>query len=113
MSTTDVFKLKGGFQTFPKNPPDSAWYGIDVTDLLAAGVTIVEAPDKKTTAVAVGVTLVDGPVVQGNKILAYLTGLDVSKGDDATPADNGCTFGFYLSTGDHLFRSIHFMRKDK
>lgn len=115
MAAIVEFQLKQGRWTLPKDPDDSDWYGVDVTNFLPDGVTIVNDPLPPAALVA-GVALAvppgGGPNVriQGTQIIAFLTGLAV--GDDVEPDDNCCTFRFYLSNGARRDRSIYFNRKD-
>lgn len=97
-----------GRWTIPKDPDDQDFYGVDMTDFLPAGVTILDDPAPE--ALVTGVELLEPAVVQGARVLAKLGGLNIN--EDATLDDNCCTFRMHLSNGARRDRTIYFMRKD-
>lgn len=109
MAKIVTYSLKQGRWTMPKDPDDIDWYGLELVDFLPDGVTIVSDPEQPKAIVA-GVTLLEGPRIQGTQIVARLGSLDTDP--DAEPADNFCTFRFYLSNGARRDYTLYFTRKD-
>lgn len=113
--TADVvtFKLKQGRWTYPKDPNDQEFYGVDCTDQLPPGATIgslATGAPADPTAVVAGVTVLIPPRIQGTTIVVKLGGLNTSP---LSPNDNKCTITYYASTGEQFHRSIYFTEKDK
>ncbi len=108
MAENSTYKLKGGKWIIPKDPNDDLFYAYDATDDLLLTPT---GPTTASSVVAIvqGVTITVPAVVQGNLMIAKLSGLDVSS-DDAV---NCCTFRITCANTEQFDRSIYFSRKDK
>ena len=84
----------------PKTPAAELYYGVDLTDWLAAGgLTLASC-----SATAVGVTLIEPADKQGTVVYALIGGLDLAEG-----AENSCTFSFVCTDGKSKdSRTLHF-----
>jgi hypothetical protein len=112
MTDTVTFKLKGGNWTYPIDPRDEEYFGIDLVDFCAPGVTpaglATGAPADPTIILTDGLQALSAVRIQGTQLVVKLTGINPDP-----DGVNSCTFDFYTSTGEQFFRSIYFTRKDK
>jgi hypothetical protein len=86
-----------------KDPDDKRYYVADITNDLTDSATTAQSVE----AVVSGVTVLEGPTIQGSKIIVKLGGLDVSAN-----AVNSCTFRVTCSNTEQFDRTIYFKRVD-
>lgn len=95
--------LKDGKWTINKDPEDKRYYVADITNDLTDSNTTAAS----VTCVVAGVTVVEGPEIQGSKIVVKLGGLDT-----APNAVNYCTFRVTCANSEQFDRTIYFNRVD-
>jgi len=94
---------KDGKWYIDKDPEDKRYYVADVTNDLADSATTAASVE----AVVAGVTVLEGPQIQGNRVVVKLGGLDTAPG-----AVNYCTFRVTCANSEQFDRTIYFNRVD-
>lgn len=94
---------KDGKWFIDKDPEDKRYYVADVTNDLADSATTAASVE----AVVAGVTVLEGPQIQGSRIVVKLGGLDT-----APNAVNYCTFRVTCANSEQFDRTIYFNRVD-
>lgn len=96
--------LKDGKWTIDKDPEDKRYYVADISqDLTDSNTTAASV-----TCVVAGVTVLEGPEIQGSKIVVKLGGLDTA----TSGAVNYCTFRVVCANSEQFDRTIYFNRVD-
>ena len=116
MANVINFTLKSGRWTYPIDPDDQEWFGVDAADFLPPGeslTSVATGAPADPAVILTGVTQMPNTNVriQGAMLLVMLTGGDTDP--DVDPTGNACTFRFYTSTGERFDRTIYFTVKDK
>ncbi|QJE03050.1 hypothetical protein HH212_26195 [Massilia forsythiae] len=94
---------KDGKWYIDKDPEDKRYYVADVTNDLTDSATTAAS----VQCVVAGVAVLEGPTIQGTKIVVKLGGFDT-----APNASNFCTFRVTCANSEQFDRTIYFNRVD-